>query len=351
LAQETDNQIDTSKVKRGLIAVAILGALAALILIATTFNKQTLLALKQVDPFFLLYAVGALVVSWIFSGLPFYVLTRITGKPLNMSQSLTVYLAGSFFGYITPFGSGLLPTQVFIMNKEGLSVGQATAVASARATVSSWLFVVLGLTIYLGFRESLPPIALKVLVGIVVLATIWSLLVLFFIKKPGIAKGLIKKVGEAKFLLKKLGESRVKHIEQRLTSEIDYLSTNLKDVFSAKNAPAVFLVFIIEVIAWVALFSVLPLVLYGFDVKENFAQLIFRLFILFSLAPVSPTPGGSGIVEIGFSTLLSDLVPRHIIGLVILLWRTITYYLTLIVGGLVLLRFITSLALKRKNDN
>lgn len=351
MTQETNNQIDTGKVRKGLIAVAILGALAALILIATTFNEQTLLAFKQVDPFFLLYAVGALVVSWIFSGLPFYVLTRVTGKPLGLIESLTVYLAGSFFGFITPFGSGLLPTQVFIMNKEGLSVGQATAVAGARATVSSWLFVVLGLTIYLGFKESLPTVALNVLVGIVILASIWSLLVLFFIKKPDSANRLIKKIGRAKFLLKKLGESRVEHIEQRLTSEVDYLSTNLKDVFSLKNAPAVFLVFVIEVIAWIALFSVLPLVLYGFEVKENFAQLIFRLFILFSLAPVSPTPGGSGIVEIGFSTLLSDLVPRHIIGLVILLWRAITYYLTLIVGGLMLLRFITSLTLKRKSGN
>jgi uncharacterized protein (TIRG00374 family) len=346
LAQGAGDQIDLKRVRRGITVVAVLGIIAAAILVATTFNRQTIVALLRINPIFLFYAICFLVVSWIFSGLPFYVLTRIVGKPIDFSSSMLVYLAGSFFGFVTPFGSGLLPTQIFIMNKKGLSVGQATAVASARATVSSWLFVVLGATIYLAYRKTLPPVAVNVLIGIVILATAWSLLILFFIKKPESAKQAIRLIFDIRFLSNRFGEAKVARLREQLFGEIDYLSTNLKDVFSPSNTPGVLLVFASEVVAWVALFSVLPLVLFGFSVRENFAQLIFRLFILFSLTPVSPTPGGSGVVEIGFTTLLSDLIPHHIVGLVILLWRAITYYLTLGVGGLALLRFLAVSTLK-----
>ncbi|MBI4734365.1 MAG: flippase-like domain-containing protein [Rubrobacteridae bacterium] len=338
----SSEQLDLKKVKRGISIVIALGLLAAIVIIATTFNKDTLVAFSKIDSLFLLYALGALVVSWIFSGLPFYVLARIVGKPVSMSLSMTIYLAGSFFGFITPFGSGLLPTQIFIMNKNGLTVGQATAVASTRATISAWLFVSLGLAIYFAFGKSLPQSATAVLAGVVMFAATWSLVIIGFAKKPDAARRFVGKLTSRRIVLNRFGETRINNFRDKLYEEIDYLSSNLKDVFSAANAPAVFLVFLIEVIAWLALFSVLPLVLYGFGVKDNFAQLIFRLFILFCLAPVSPTPGGSGVVEVGFTTLLSDLVPHHIIGLVILLWRAITYYLTLIVGGLFLLRFVVS---------
>jgi glycosyltransferase 2 family protein len=335
-------QLDFKKIKRGIVAVVFLGLLAALIIIVTTFNKQTLVAFSKINPAFLLYAVIALGVSWIFSGLPFCVLAKTVGERVGLPSGMTIYLGGSFFGFITPFGSGLLPTQILIMNRKGLTVGQATAIASARATVSAWLFVVLGSTIYLTFGDSLPKTATSVLLGVVVFALAWSLVVLGLVKKPNGARFVVRKILSNSFLLKKLDETKIARLRGKLYDEIDYLSSNLKDVFSVKNALAVFLVFVIEIVAWLALFSVLPLVLYGFGVKENLAQLIYRLFILFCLAPVSPTPGGSGIVEVGFTTLLSDLVPRHIIGLVILLWRAITYYLTLVVGGIILLRFVAS---------
>lgn len=340
-------KVNLGRAKKGMLSVALIGALTIGVIIALTFNANTLVVFKKMDTDFLWLAMAAVFVSWFFSALAFYVLARAVKKPISMVESGRIYLGGSFFGFITPFGSGLIPTQIYILSNQGFSPGQATAITSARATISSWLFVALGLTIFILFGESLPPgsMSVNLLLGIVVVAAAWSIITLFFIKKPNSAKVAIMRVLSSRVISHRVNEGRLQNIKDKIYAEIDYLSANLKDLFSKQNAFSIIAVFLIEVVAWFALFAVLPFVLFGFGVKGSIAQLIFRLFLLFSLAPASPTPGGSGVIELASTGLLYGLVPNHIIGLTILVWRALTYYLMLLVGGVIILRLLTKSAL------
>lgn len=339
--------LDLGKAKKGILTVGLIGALTVGVIIALTFNANTLIALKKMDTTFLWLAMLAVFISWFFSALAFYVLARAVKKPISMVESSRVYLGGSFFGFITPFGSGLIPTQIYILSNQGFSPGQATAITSTRVTISSWLFVALGLTIFIAFRESLPPgsMSVSLLLGIVIVAAAWSLITLFFIKKPDSAKTVMMRVLSSRIISGRVNENRLRKIKDKVYTEIDYLSSNLKDLFSKDNALAIIVVFLIEVIAWFAFFAVLPLVLFGFGVKGSIEQLIFRLFLLFSLAPASPTPGGSGVIELASTGLLYGIVPGHIIGLTVLVWRALTYYLMLLAGGAIILRLLTKSAL------
>ncbi len=337
------NKIDLGKARKGLLVVVLLGVLAVAVIIALTFSKQTLRALAKIDFTFLFLVFLAMSLSWLFSALPFYVLTRAVNRPISLVSSFRTYLGGSFFGLITPFGSGLIPAQVVILTGDGLSPGQAAAVTGSRATISSWLFVVLGAMIFIAFGSSLSGSAKAGLFGIAAAAAIWSIIILFFIKRPENAKNIVTKVLSNRTAVRLLGQDRLGRAKTRVHSEIEYLSSNLKDLFSYANIPAILIVFLSEIVAWSAVFSVLPLILFGFGVRSNFAQLVFRLFLLFSVAPASPVPGGSGLVEGALITLLSGLVPNAIKGVIVLLWRLFTYYLTLLTGGLVVLRLITKL--------
>lgn len=332
--------IDLGKAKRGLLIVILLGVLAITVIIALTFNKRTLGALAKIDITFLFLAILAMILSWIFSALPFYILTRVVRQPISFASSLFVYLGGSFFGLVTPFGSGLIPAQVFILTGNRLSPGQAAAVTGSRATISSWLFVLLGAAIFLAFGSSLSSSAKAGILGIAIAAAVWSLIILFFIKLPEKAKSAVDGIFNNRLVVRIFSRDRLGKAKIKINSEIDYLSSSLKDLFSYSNAPAILTSFLSEIIAWLAIFSVLPLILFGFGVRSNFAQLVFRLFLLFSVAPASPVPGGSGLVEGALAALLSGLAPTIIKGVIVLIWRLLTYYLTLLIGGIVVLRLI-----------
>lgn len=343
-------RLDVEKTKKGIAVALLIGILTVSIIIALTFRADTLIALSEIDGRFLALAFASVGTSWVFSGLAFLVLTKIINRPIGFFASAKVYLGGSFLGFVTPFGSGLLPAQIVILTSEGLTAGQATAVVSSRATISSWLFAALSLLIFLIFRAELPQYANASLLGIAAVAFVWSLITLFFIKRPVTAKNAIARICGSRRLVLRVGAVRIEAARDRFFHEIDHLSSNLKDLFSLQNAPAIFLVFLIEVVAWFALFVILPLILFGFGIEGNLGQLIFRIFLLFSIAPASPTPGGSGVVEAAFTGLLLDLVPRSIIGLVVLVWRALTYYLTLLAGGAVMLKFIASSAFTRRSE-
>ncbi|MBE0446991.1 MAG: flippase-like domain-containing protein [Actinobacteria bacterium] len=336
------DQLDKAKAKRGVLIALSLGGLAIAIIMAFTFDTGTLDAFRKMNPVYLGFAVAAVFTSWIFSSIAFYVLARIIKTPISLLASGRVYLVGSFFAFITPFGSGLLPTQVYLLSKENLSAGQATAVASARIVTSSWLFAILGLAILITFKSSLPGvIGTNLLLGVILVAVAWSAIALYFVKRPGSAKNMVARILANRLVSSWMKKDLRERLEDKIDREIDHLSSNLKNIISPTNYPALAVVLACEVVAWIALFAVLPLVLFGLGWEGSFATLIFRMFLVFCLIPASPTPGGSGVVEVGFTGLLYDMVPSHIIGLVVLIWRALTYYLMLLIGSLITIRFFT----------
>jgi uncharacterized protein (TIRG00374 family) len=50
-----------------------------------------------------------------------------------------------------------------------------------------------------------------------------------------------------------------------------------------------------------------------------------------------PTPGGSGVAEVGFASLFSFFVPLHLLGLFVGVWRLIVFYFNLCIGAIILL--------------
>jgi uncharacterized protein (TIRG00374 family) len=56
---------------------------------------------------------------------------------------------------------------------------------------------------------------------------------------------------------------------------------------------------------------------------------------------ISPTPGGSGVAEWAFGELLADFSTQVVLlGSMAILWRMISYYPYLIIGSIVLPRWL-----------
>ena len=71
-------------------------------------------------------------------------------------------------------------------------------------------------------------------------------------------------------------------------------------------------------------------------------QVIMGIIIL-----LSPTPGGSGIAELMFTDFLGEFIHKGLAPTLGILWRLISYYPYLIVGALILPRWIRERIVKK----
>ena len=86
-------------------------------------------------------------------------------------------------------------------------------------------------------------------------------------------------------------------------------------------------------------FIILALVEMDFDFMEQFL-LYARSQTMYVITQFSPTPGGSGIMEVMFSGFFTDYISAGLGSLGALLWRLITYYPYLIIGAIILPNWI-----------
>ena len=61
---------------------------------------------------------------------------------------------------------------------------------------------------------------------------------------------------------------------------------------------------------------------------------------------IPTTPGSSGVAELGASALFSSFVNVSILGVFIVLWRFITYYLNIIISGVFQYKVLKSVVKK-----
>jgi uncharacterized protein (TIRG00374 family) len=82
-----------------------------------------------------------------------------------------------------------------------------------------------------------------------------------------------------------------------------------------------------------------------FVVSDHFL-LFARQLVMSNMMLLSPTPGASGVSELIFTQYLGDLIPvgATVIGsvsaLLALLWRLISYYPYLIIGTIIIPRWL-----------
>ncbi len=85
---------------------------------------------------------------------------------------------------------------------------------------------------------------------------------------------------------------------------------------------------------WASEFGVLWFVLQGFGHALPYPIVFAAGIMLTILAPVAVSPGGAGVVEVAAVVLLSGLT-AGLTPVFVLVWRALTYYYDVVVGGIV----------------
>lgn len=271
----------------------------------------------------------------------FFYIVRIrllTHNQLNWKAATYVILLWEFASALTPGVVGGAAVAMFILNRETIPFGKATAIVIITAFMDNLFFVVMIPLVFLFIRNQtlFPPenadsliIGYSFWVGFAVIFSICLLLYLTIFWFPKLATRFLFFIFRLPFL------KRWKFIAQEWGNDIERASKEFKQekrVFWWKVFGATFA-------SWISRYLVINAILHAFiaigfidDIIILGKQLVLWLFML-----ISPTPGGSGVAEYAFGELLTSFSSSaFLIAALAIIWRLISYFPYLFIGAILL---------------
>lgn len=313
------------------------------------FTKITYKEILQ-DINWTIYTLFWLILAWFVMLLRdvmyMYRIRMLSDKELSWKQSFNVVAVWEFASSLTPGIVGGAALAMFILNREKIALGKATALVMITTMFDNLFFLLMIPLVYflIGHSTFFPPIDGKELFGIEfgVEGLFWLAygFVLFFfsflfvglIIKPQLVKRFLSLVFSFPFI------RRWKSKALKTGEEIELASSALKGKsFSYWVKP-----FVATAVAWTGRFMVINFIIQGFislGIADHF-KLYARELGMWILMLVSPTPGGSGVAEYTFTVFLGEFIPVGTAIVFAILWRLISYYPYLFIGSIVLPRWI-----------
>lgn len=284
----------------------------------------------------LLLAIFFLLGYWFLRSVILHDIIITFEKKYTYKKSLRLQVLTQFFNAITPFASGGQPFQVYTLKKDGISYNDGTNIIVQEFIIYQLSVVILGLfaIIYNYYFHLFPEVEILeslVAIGFIINS---SIIILLF------ALAYIKKFDE--FIIK-LGINLltkfhfVKNKQETLdkwNSKIENFNINAKKL--TKNKIRFTKLLIISIFSLLALYLIPCILLYGmgdYTSITGFKSIIACAYVML-IGSFVPIPGGTGGLEYGFLAFFGNFIKGPILSALMLLWRTITYYMGLVIGAI-----------------
>jgi hypothetical protein len=322
------------------ILPALIGVAVVVWLFIDDFNAEAWLRLN-----FSWHTVAALALCLVFvAGRDFGLTWRfhtIADGSISWRRALRVDIMCAFTSAITPSAVGGSALAVFYLNREGLSVGRATALTLTTLFLDELFFVVfcpilvavLPLSELFGSHSALLQ-SIEVIFWVVYVGIVLYTILLFvgIIARPA----LLEKAVVGLFRIK--GLRRWTHHAQSMMANLRTTSEWIK----GRNKRWWLNVFGATTVSWFSRYFVVNALFWGF-VPDASGLLVFgRQFVVWVVLMISPTPGGSGVSEWLFTNYYGDLIGDLSVALVIAtIWRLVSYYIYLLSGAIMAPTYFT----------
>ncbi len=264
----------------------------------------------------------------------------MTNKEFTWTQGFRVNTLKEFASSVMPStvgGGGLI---ILFLNREGINAGRSTTIAMVNLFLDN-LFLIFGcLTIFLfiPFSEifnntTVVSSSISVVFWVVFpILCVWNtILHIGLFHRPDLIGGFFRRLFRLPFL-------------RRWKNQIVTFTDNLVEAsheIKKKSFGFWLRAFLVTSLSWSARFLVVNALFLAFSSTGNQLIIFVRQIIIFLVMVISPTPGGSGLSEIAFKELYSDLaLGIGPILVIICVWRIITYYAYLLMGVIIMPRWV-----------
>ncbi len=291
--------------------------------------------LNALDDFYILLAVFFIFVYWLLDGYILFRLTKINYKNLKLRDSLKTAMIGLLYSALTPFAIGGQPMQVFEMSKKDINTGDATSIITIKSILYQMMLTVFSI-VALFFVGSIFHEKIKFFAFFVVLGLIMNLLFIAFIVLVAVNKNLSQKIVKGTiYFFHKI--KIIKNPEQKFLSLQEQIENFHKSMYLLSNNYKEQSLCCVLTIVELSFYYLITYMIYrSFGYSEaSFIVIISAQSIIMMVTAFVPLPGGSGAAEGSFYLLFSMFFKKEILLSAVFIWRFITYYSCIIVGGIV----------------
>lgn len=269
----------------------------------------------------------------------------LTDKELSWKQAFHINVLSEFTTAVTPPVVGGSSLVVIFLMKEGINAGRSTTIMFVNLFLDELFFLVVCPIVFLFiplsnlFNSSSVIVSTfaVVFVGLYLTRLIWTtILFIGIFKRPNWIRTLLLTLFKLPVL-------------RRWHSKADLLTNNLVQAsHDIGNRSYWFWVkaFGMTLLTWSARFLVVNAIFMAFVPVSNHIVVFARQLILWVVMVITPTPGGSGVWEYAFKEYYKDVFSSNLVSsnsaiiFVTLIWRTISYYLYLLIGVIVIPNWI-----------
>jgi hypothetical protein len=260
---------------------------------------------------------------WIFWALRLKFLASLLDHSVTYIHSLRTTLASNFLAAITPSSAGGEPLRVKMLSDAGMSYGSATAVVLAERLLDA-VFFITALPVFLLLSDFSIGFGLKVGGIFLIFLALFIIFLWELLKRPDRIERLLN------WAKRKSGNGRIiRAIEREVWMFRDAAIELAKDSKAQLSA-----LFTITALIWLSEFLVPSFLLLSLSENPNFLYSITSQLIIVIISLIPLTPGSSGIAEFSMSYLYSQFVPQHVLGVLVGMWRGITYFTNLMIGAI-----------------
>lgn len=297
--------------------------------------------LKNMNYLWILVAAVFMVLNIFFQSLSQYRFLREVDPNYKFKSCFKLMCMAMFFNAITPFSSGGQPFEIYLLSKEGIKVSDSlNALIQNFITYQFGLIFTSTIAIILNsiFKVLPDSLLLKkiVLIGYFINIIVMGVII-FFSRAKKLNTKLFSKIFKFIFHFK-----FIKNKEEKEEKFLKYLEDFYNSTAIMKNnLKNTLLSFLFNLISLCFLYLIPVFVFYSFknyglDFLESFIGSSFT-FLIGSFVPI---PGATGGLEYGFIDFFKTFITSGaMLSAGMLLWRLITYYFSMVLGGIILMTY------------
>ncbi len=302
-------------------------------------------SIGEISLWFLLVALAFYFINVLIDSYLVRVLLRAVDDDMPFLQCIYAVLGNEFLTAITPFQSGGQPLMVYVMHKNNVSVGKGILIVFFKTAAQIYFFALAAPVVILFWPEvaAIPGLAAFYIYGIIFFGYFLALTFMVLVK-PHKAKRIsmwfFKILGKFKYFKKR--KAKMSRGLRKTIREINIFSHFTKQILRTKKI--VFLqLFALTILSWIFKFMVAVAVIWGLGgLTVNVIQAVSVQTVTNFLGFFAPSPGGSGVFEFSMKKVFETveaLTPERLFVFVII-WRFITYYIGVMLGGLVAVKVL-----------
>lgn len=293
--------------------------------------------LKNTNILIIIGVLGIYFLSYFFDTLSYYYVVKQYKEDYTLKKAMRLNILTHFFNGITPLASGGQPMQLYALHKDKVKYSDAsTCVIQFYVIYQIGLMIISTIALLYGLILHY-MVANSFAIHMYVIGFIINIAILLFLIFVSFNKKFNKAV--VRFIIKVLHKFKIVKNKEKTIEKWDkncegfYESAQLMK----ENKLTLYRGIFLQVLQIICRFSVPLFVVYAIGASNSlniFSTIAISSFVTICSCYV-PIPGATGGVEYCFGTYFKNFIATDGIRATLIIWRFITYFLPVIIGGII----------------